>query len=319
MIFSRAARPAGAVLGAVAIMATAGHAATARSPLPDAAVLERARAAVVAVLPDWPEGRANAKEPEGSAVAIGDGSMLLTADHVLGAARSVRLRFPDGRVVAAEIAFRDAPTDLALLRAPVELAPLEFGAEPPLGAPVCALGNAFGLGISLSCGVVSATARGGVGFNAVEDFIQTDAAVNPGASGGALVDGEGRLVGVLSAIFTKSGDGDIGVNFAVSAALARRVVEATAVSESPRRSLGARLRPTRPGPQKGGLEVVSLEAGGAAQRAGLLPGDVILSIDGVPAIKLAGFRGRLERSDARGVLAVRRAESELQVELGKPD
>lgn len=307
------------MLGAVAIMAAAGHAATARSLLPAAEGLERARAAVVAVLPDWPAGRASAEEPEGSAVVIGDGSMLLTADHVLGEARSVRLRFPDGRVVAAEIAFRDAPTDLALLRAPVALKPLAFGPEPPLGAPVCALGNAFGLGISLSCGVVSATARGGVGFNDVEDFIQTDAAVNPGASGGALVDGEGRLVGILSAIFTKSGDGDIGVNFAVSAALAQRVVDAATASASPRRSLGARLRPTRPGPEKGGLEVVSLEAGGAAQSAGLLPGDVILSIDGVPAGKLAGFRGRLERRDAEGVLVIRRAESEHQVKLGNLD
>ncbi|WP_306027662.1 S1C family serine protease [Stappia sp. MMSF_3263] len=315
----RATRLIRAVSGMVAIAVVAGHAAPAAAQLPTAAQLERARASVVAVLPDWPDGRANAEEPEGSAVAIGDGTMLLTADHVLGAARSVRLRFPDGRVVAAEIAFRDAPTDLALLRAPVTLEPLAFGTEPSLGAPVCALGNAFGLGISLSCGVVSATARGGVGFNAVEDFIQTDAAVNPGASGGALVDGEGRLVGVLSAIFTKSGDGDIGVNFAVSASLAQRVVEAAAISKSPRRSLGARLRQTPPGPQKGGLEVVSLEAGGAAQRAGLLPGDVILSIDGVPAVKLAGFRGRLERDDAKGVLTVRRAESELQVELGKTD
>lgn len=278
-------------------------------------LIQRARAAVVAVLPDWPEGRANTEEPEGSAVAIGDGTMLLTADHVLGGARSVRLRFSDGRVLPAEITFRDAETDLAILRAPEALPPLVFAPQPGLGAPVCALGNGFGLGISLSCGVVSATARGGVGFNAVEDFIQTDAAVNPGSSGGALIDSEGRIVGILSAIFTKAGDGDIGVNFAVSAALVERVVEAAVTFSSPRRSLGGTVRPTRPGPEKAGLEMLSVDEDGPAYRAGLLPGDVILSVDGVSVSRLAAFRGRLERRDARGRLIVRREKSELTIDL----
>lgn len=282
-------------------------------------LLERARAAVVAVLPDWPQGRTNAEEPEGSAVAIGDGTVLITADHVLGGARSVRLRFSDGRVLPAEIAFRDSETDLAILRAPEALPPLVFAPQPGLGAPVCALGNGFGLGISLSCGVVSATARGGVGFNAVEDFIQTDAAVNPGASGGALIDSEGRIVGILSAIFTKSGDGDIGVNFAVSAALAERVVEAAATFSSPRRSLGGTVRPTPPGPEKAGLEMLSVDQDGPAYRAGLVPGDVILSIDGVSVSRLAAFRGRLERRDARGRLIVRRAKSEIAIDLEMAD
>jgi S1-C subfamily serine protease len=284
-----------------------------------AEALATALAGVVAVLPDWPAGDVNREEPEGTAVAVGDGSLLLTADHVLGRARSVRLRFPDGRVLPAEIAYRDAPTDLAVLRAPLALQPLPRGAEPVPGAPVCALGNAFGLGVSLSCGVVSAMPRGGVGFNQVEDFIQTDAAVNPGASGGALVDGEGRLVGILSAIFTKSGDGDIGVNFAVSMALADRVVAAATSGTSPRRTIGARLATTRPGPLAGGLEVLSVDADGLAARAGLSTGDVIVSIDGVPALTLAGFRGRLERVDARGVLDLRRGESISQVELDLSD
>ena len=84
------------------------------------------------------------------------------------------------------------------------------------GAPVCALSNAFGLGTGITCGVVSTCKRFGVGFNHTEDFIQTDASVNPGASGGALVDPEGRLGGMLSAIFTKDSDFDIGLNSAVS-------------------------------------------------------------------------------------------------------
>ena len=100
---------------------------------------------------------------------------------------------------------RDPLTDLAVLQdrgGPADAAPT--AQEPDLGAPVCAVGNQFGLGLSVTCGVVSAVRRSGVGFNPIEDFIQTDAVVNPGASGGALVDGDGRLVGVLSAIFTKA-------------------------------------------------------------------------------------------------------------------
>ena len=89
-------------------------------------------------------------------------------------------------------------------------------ADPEVGTHACAIGNSFGLGLSFSCGVISAVHRRDVGFNAIEDFVQTDAAVNPGASGGALVDPQGRLVGLIDGIFTKEADIDAGVNFAVS-------------------------------------------------------------------------------------------------------
>jgi S1-C subfamily serine protease len=92
---------------------------------------------------------------------------------------------------------------------------------PLTGSHVCALGNSFGLGTGISCGVVSAVNRMGVGINKIEDFIQTDAAVNPGMSGGALVDPQGRLVGLVDAIFTKEADIDAGVNFAISVPLLR--------------------------------------------------------------------------------------------------
>ena len=94
-----------------------------------------------------------------------------------------------------------------------------------LGNTVCAIGNQFGLGLSVTCGVISATARTGMGFNPIEDFIQTDTAINPGGSGGALVDQWGQLVGLVSAIFTKDGNSNIGVNFATSSALVYRVME----------------------------------------------------------------------------------------------
>ncbi|WP_249689391.1 trypsin-like peptidase domain-containing protein [Stappia sp. WLB 29] len=274
---------------------------------------------VVALLPDWPADQRRTEEPEGSAVVVGKDGLLLTADHVIGAAKSVRIRLGDGSVHAAEIVHRDPETDLAVLRAGIELPALAAGHDPEPASPVCALGNAFGLGISVTCGVVSATGRGGIGFNAVEDFVQTDAAVNPGASGGALVDAQGRLVGILSAIYTKSGDGDIGVNFAVSWALARRVVEAVQEGRSPRRALGASLRPTPAGPLAAGLQVISVREEGPAARAGLQTGDVILAVDGWPLASVALLRGRLERSDATGIVTLRRGESISETKLDLSD
>lgn len=304
-------RQAAAVLALALVAAPAAVAETAGS----AAALR----SVVALLPDWPADQQRAEEPEGAAVVVGEGGLMLTADHVIGAAKSIRIRLGDGSVHAAEIVYRDAETDLAILRADIGLPVIEMAPDPEPATSVCALGNAFGLGVSVTCGVVSATGRGGIGFNAVEDFLQTDTAVNPGASGGALVDGQGRLVGILSAIYTKSGDGDIGVNFAVSSALARRVLQAAADGRSPRRSLGASLRPTRPGPLAAGLEVLSVREQSPAAQAGMRAGDVILAVDGWPVASVALLRGRLERADAGGVLALRRGESVSEVQLDLAD
>ena len=93
--------------------------------------------------------------------------------------------------------------------------------DPAVGLHACAIGNSFGLGLSFSCGVVSAVHRRDVGFNAIEDFVQTDAAINPGASGGALVDPQGHLIGLIDGIFTKEADIDAGVNFAISVPMLR--------------------------------------------------------------------------------------------------
>lgn len=187
---------------------------------------------VVVVLPTWrnvrpgfaPRTADGRMTPEGSGVAVLPGGYVATNDHVLGDAVAVRLRLADGRTVPAEIVGRHKATDIALLKSTIDLPPAKAGPEPNLAAPVCAIGNPFGRGLSVSCGVVSATGRANAGFNEIEDFIQTDAAVNPGGSGGALVDGQGRLVGLVSAIFAQGSDANIGVNFATSRLLLDRVV-----------------------------------------------------------------------------------------------
>jgi len=246
---------------------------------------------VVAVVPHWPQAsrpRTTAREaPEGTAVAVLAGGYLATNAHVLGRAETADVRLADGRLMAVEIVGRDPRTDLALLKASKDFPVPETAPPPPLGSRVCAVGNQFGLGLSVTCGVVSAVSRSNAGFNPVEDFIQTDAAVNPGGSGGALVDAEGRLVGLVSAIFTKQSDANIGVNFAASMALVRRAV-------SDIREFGA-VRVGRSGLRVGrlsvaerrrhaGARIVKLARDGAALAAGLQAGDIITAVGERPII-----------------------------------
>ena len=237
---------------------------------------------VVSVIPEWPaSSRAAAERPEGTAVAVLPGGYLATNVHVIGKARRLKIRLDDGRVFRAERIGIDPLSDIALIRAPIDLPVPESAPPPPLGAPVCAVGNQFGLGLSVTCGVASALHRTGVGFNPIEDFIQTDAVVNPGGSGGALVDGEGRLVGLVSAIFTKESDANIGVNFAASMRLVMRVAEDLARhGRVLRGKLGARVADLAEDERATltGARVTRIDPGGAAERAGLAVGDVIVRV-----------------------------------------
>lgn len=247
---------------------------------------------VVGVLPEWPgfesapagrDGRP--KNPEGTAVAVLPGGYLATNVHVIGRAEKIKIRLDDGRIMAAEIVGRDSPTDLALIKAPIDLPVPAFAAEPPLGARVCAVGNQFGMGLSVTCGVVSALHRTGTGFNDIEDFIQTDAVVNPGGSGGALVDDGGRLVGVVAAIFTKDSDANIGVNFASSIKLVMRVMGdlrdgGRVVRGQP--GFGVRDLTTAERATLAGAAIDRVARGGPAIAAGLAVGDVVTAVGGRP-------------------------------------
>jgi len=181
---------------------------------------------VVSVLPTWPGydkpgfGAPPGTAPEGSGVAIREPGLFVTAAHVVAKATSVRVRDHEGTVHEAEIVAIDGAADLALLRTAAPIPPVVLAQDrPATGSHACIVANAFGLGLSITCGVVSAERRSGIGFNPLEDFIQTDAAANPGTSGGALVDEDGRLIGLVTAIFTMESDANAGVNFASSVAL----------------------------------------------------------------------------------------------------
>lgn len=271
---------------------------------------------VVSVLPLWPNmargGQASVPPgtaPEGTAVAILPGGYLVTALHVVERALDIEVRLPDGRQIPAELVAGDAATDLALLRIAQDLPVLPDAPEPDLGAPACLVGNQFGLDLSVTCGVVSALHRSGTGFNAIEDFVQTDASANPGASGGALVDAQGRLLGIVSAIFTKESDADIGVNFAASIALVRRVVaDLAAQGRVIWAEAGFRVRDLEPAQRArlSGAMVTKVAPGGAAERAGLRPGDIVQRVGG---------RAVRKASDVTGALALARPGISLTLSL----
>lgn len=255
--------------------------------------IDGAMQSVVSVLPEWPPDVKRTEEPEGSGVVVLDGKTILTALHVVDRALSIRVRTLSGDIHTARIKGRDRATDLAALTIDEPLPAIMPAKDtPPLGERVCAIGNAFGLGLSVTCGVVSGVHRAGVGFNQVEDFVQTDASVNPGSSGGALVTADGELVGLLSAIFTKTSDANIGINFAVASGLAMEVARQLQTSGRVRRPVsGARLEqvPAKGQTGKLGARVVSLREGMLAEKAGLKVGDVIVEAGGRRVRKPADF------------------------------
>lgn len=254
---------------------------------------------VVSILPEWPPDERRREEPEGSGVIVADGAFIVTAAHVVSKALSIRIRTFEGTLLNATLVGVDRATDIALLKIGSALTPITIEPrDPAIGDRVCAVGNAFGLGLSVTCGVVSAVNKAGVGFNTIEDFVQTDAAVNPGASGGALVSPDGRMVGLLSAIFTKRSDANIGVNFAVSSALVSRVI--AMLREAGRvKWLASGLRlvaaPKRGGVGRLGARVAKVVDNTPAARAGFASNDLILRAAGRRIRKPANFTGLFAR------------------------
>jgi Do/DeqQ family serine protease len=240
----------------------------------------------------------------GSGVIVDASGVIVTNFHVVEGADELRVVLADRREFEATILLTDERTDLAVLKVetdePLPVLPFDPAGEAEVGDIVLAIGNPFGVGQTVTSGIVSALARTDVGQTDFASFIQTDAAINPGNSGGALVDMDGELIGVNSMIFSRSG-GSNGIGFAIPVEMVRRVVDsALTESELIRPWLGARLQPVtsdlaevfgldRP---RGAL-VNEVFPGAAADDAGLLQGDVILSIDEVDVYDEPGARFRL--------------------------
>jgi len=230
------------------------------------------------------------------------GAYVLTNHHVVERASRIRVRFQDGREFVARLKGADAKSDVAVLEIPArDLPALKWADSAALevGEWVVALGNPFGLSHTLTTGVVSAKGRTSLGINDYEDFIQTDAAINPGNSGGPLLNLDGEVVGVNTAIFSRSG-GYMGVGFAIPSNLARVIAEQLVRDGKVVRGyigLGVQpltfdlaealnLRDTR------GVLVSRVNPGSPAERAGIRAGDVLLSMDGAPLRDGGHYRNR---------------------------
>jgi Do/DeqQ family serine protease len=230
----------------------------------------------------------------GSGVIVDASGLVVTNYHVIEGASQVKVALSDKRELDADIVLKDQRSDLAVLRikgASERFPTLEFANSDELqvGDIVLAIGDPFGVGQTVTHGIVSAVARTQVGNSDYQFFIQTDAAINPGNSGGALVDVNGRLVGINSEIYSRSG-GSEGIGFAIPANMVR-VVVASAESGSglvKRAWLGAKLQAVTPEiadslglKHPGGALVASVSSGGPAARAGIKTGDLIVTIDGM--------------------------------------
>ncbi|MBZ8134583.1 serine protease [Afifella sp. IM 167] len=237
--------------------------------------------------------RERARSSLGSGVIVDGSGLVLTNYHVIRDADEVKVALTDGREFEAKILLRDEKSDLAVLKidsGEEDFPVIEFADSDALdvGDLVLAIGNPFGVGQTVTSGIVSAVARTDVGINDMAFFIQTDAAINPGNSGGALIDVKGRLVGINSAIFSRSG-GSNGIGFAIPSNMAQSVVTQALAggTEVVRPWVGATFQKVTPDiasslglDRPRGALVVSVEKGSPAEKAGLEAGDLVMSAGG---------------------------------------
>ena len=221
----------------------------------------------------------------GSGVIVSSDGYLLTNNHVVEGASEIEVQLVDGRQARAQLVGTDPETDLALLQIKLDTLPvIALGDVRALqvGDVVLAIGNPFNVGQTVTSGIVSALGRNRLGLSTFENFIQTDAAINPGNSGGALVDAEGRLIGINTAIYSRSG-GSMGIGFAIPVDSARSVMDALLRDGQVTRGwIGVEPRDLTPEmaaslrlPISQGVLITGVLQDGPASRGGMRPGDVV--------------------------------------------
>ncbi len=227
----------------------------------------------------------------GSGVIVSADGYILTNNHVVDGADEIEVALNDGRKFSAHVVGTDPDSDVAVLRikAGSNLPVITFGSAESLrvGDVVLAIGNPFGVGQTVTSGIVSALGRSHLGINTFENFIQTDAAINPGNSGGALVDSNGNLIGINTAIYSQSG-GSMGIGFAIPVSLARNVMEQIIRSGTVTRGwVGVEVQEITPDLAESfhladakGVLVAGIQRGSPADKAGFKPGDVLLEVNG---------------------------------------
>lgn len=236
------------------------------------------------------EQEAQPQSGVGSGVIVSPEGYVLTNNHVVDGMDDIQIMLTDGRKALAKVIGTDPDTDLAVLKIDLERLPaITFGSSDTLqvGDAVLAIGNPFGVGQTVTSGIVSALGRNQLGINTFENFIQTDAAINPGNSGGALVDIDGNLVGINSAIYSRSG-GSMGIGFAIPVSTARHVMDSLIrdgqvtrgwIGVEPR-DLTPEIAETFSLPFKEGVLITGVLHNGPAATGGVRPGDVVVAVAG---------------------------------------
>ena len=224
----------------------------------------------------------------GSGVIVSPEGYVLTNNHVVERMDDIEVMLTDGRRASARVIGTDPDTDLAVLKIDLDRLPaITLGNSDALqvGDPVLAIGNPFGVGQTVTSGIVSALGRNQLGINTFENFIQTDAAINPGNSGGALVDADGSLVGINSAIYSRSG-GSMGIGFAIPVSTARQVMDSLIKDGQVTRGwIGVEPRDLTPEmaetlnlPVRDGVLITGVLHNGPASKGGMRPGDVVTHV-----------------------------------------
>ena len=292
----------------------------ARNPLAEDPLFRR-------YFPELDRGTGRRQTSLGSGVIVSPEGYVLTNHHVIEGADDIQLVLADGRRISARVRGTDPESDLAVLKADAdELPAMTFASADNLqvGDVVLAIGNPFGLGNTVTFGIVSAMGRNYLGVNRFEDFIQTDAAINPGNSGGALVDTAGNLVGINSTIYSQSG-GSLGIAFSIPVSLARSVFEQIVRDgEVTRGWLGIVPAPVTAEAAKAlalarveGVVIRELEPGGPAARAGMQVFDVVVEIAGKPTRNVPQLLARIAELPPGSVARVHvvRGGKEAQVDV----
>ncbi len=267
----------------------------------------------------------------GSGVIVSPDGYLLTNNHVIESADEIEVALADGRKVKGKLVGTDPETDLAVVKVDLKNLPsitLARLDNTKVGDVVLAIGNPFGVGQTVTMGIVSALGRNHLGINTFENFIQTDAAINPGNSGGALVDTDGHLLGINTAIYSRSG-GSLGIGFAIPVTTVKTVMEAIIRNGQVVRGwIGVEPQDITPelaesfGLQKSsGTIIAGVLKGGPADKAGVKPGDILLSVADKPVsdtVSMLNLVAQLTPGDKVPLTVLRKAqETRLDVVVGK--
>jgi len=261
----------------------------------------------------------------GSGVIVSPEGYLLTNNHVIDGADDIEVLLADGRKARATLVGADPDSDVAVLKVQLDRLPvIAFGSADTLevGDVVLAIGNPFGVGQTVTSGIVSALGRNQLGINTFENFIQTDAAINPGNSGGALVDTQGNLLGINTAIFSRTG-GSLGIGFAIPVTIARQVLESLVREGRVTRGwIGVEPRDLTPEiaenlklPIGEGVLITGVLQNGPASAGGMRPGDVVVTIADRPVANTAQLLGAVAalKPQTEAVIGVQRGDKTLQL------